>query len=134
MHGLQDQITAVPLSSFGTPYTPTPGAVDPTVDMTTAVREQVNGLSGESYFTVLADLLRTNPPVAADAPLIDTLAALGIVAGQSLDVDSLDPQVREAIAAAPGPAQRMIMSGADDAVAAGTLAYAQRLAVFDPSR
>ena len=123
VHGLQDQITAVPLSSFGTPYTPTPGAVDPTVDMTTAVREQVNGLSGESYFTVLADLLRTNPPVAADAPLIDTLAALGIVAGQSLDVDSLDPQVREAIAAAPGPAQRTIMSGADDAVAAGTLAY-----------
>lgn len=122
VHRLQDQITAAPLSSFGTSYTPAPGAVDSVVDMKTAVREQVNGLDGVSYFTLLADLLTTNPPAAADAPMIDALAALGIEAGQAFDADALDPQKRDAITAAPGSAQRTIMAGADDAVAAGTFA------------
>ena len=35
-------MSVVPLSSYGKPYTPPPGTVDPSIDMKTAVREQVN--------------------------------------------------------------------------------------------
>src|SRR5574337_777996 len=49
VHALQDQVTVVPLSAYGKPYTPPPGAVDPGVDMKTAVREQVDALDGVSY-------------------------------------------------------------------------------------
>ena len=41
VHALQDQMSAVPLSSYGKPYKPEPGTVDPNVDMKTAVRDQV---------------------------------------------------------------------------------------------
>ncbi len=121
VHALQDQITAVPLSSFGKPYTPAPGFVDPAVDMRTAVREQVNSLDGAAYFSVLADLLKTNPPVAADAPMVEKLAKLGIVAGRNFEPGKLDTTVAAAISAAPTPAQETIMAGDRDAVAAGIL-------------
>src|SRR6478752_1645211 len=42
VHELQDQCKLVPLSSYGKPYTPPEGKVDPSIDMKTAVREQVN--------------------------------------------------------------------------------------------
>jgi len=35
---------AVPLGSYGKPDKPEPGAVDPNIDMKTAVREQVHKL------------------------------------------------------------------------------------------
>ena len=36
VHALQDKFTVVPLSAYGKPYTPPPGAVDPAFDMKTA--------------------------------------------------------------------------------------------------
>ena len=42
VHALQDECKLVPLSAYGKPYTPPPGKVDPSIDMKTAVREQVN--------------------------------------------------------------------------------------------
>ena len=36
--------------------------------MKMAVRDQVNGLDAVAYFTLLAQLMKTNPPSAADAP------------------------------------------------------------------
>ncbi len=119
VHALQDQITAVPLSSYGKPYTAPPGVADPAVDTKTAVREQVNALSGADYFRTLADLLKTNPPTAADAPMVATLAKLGIVPGQDFDPAKLDPAVASALAAAPKPAQGTIMAWAKDGIAAG---------------
>ncbi|SCX01503.1 Uncharacterized conserved protein [Mycolicibacterium fluoranthenivorans] len=119
VHALQDQITAVPLSAYGKPYTAAPGVVDPAVDTKIAVREQVNALSGADYFRTFADLLKTNPPTAADAPTVQTLAKLGIVPGQAFDATKLDPGVASAIADAPKAAQGKIMAWAKDGIAAG---------------
>ena len=52
---MQDEIKLVPLSSYGKPTTPPPGKVDPSIDMKTPVRDQVNALSAEEYFTLLAN-------------------------------------------------------------------------------
>ena len=54
VHSFQDQCQLVPLSSYGKPYTPAEGKVDPTIDMKTAVREQVNRMDAREYFTLLA--------------------------------------------------------------------------------
>ena len=53
VHALQDQVSVVPLSSYGKPYTPEPGKVDAAIDMKTAVREQVNAMDGDAYFKLL---------------------------------------------------------------------------------
>ena len=63
-------------------YTPPPGKVDPSIDMKTAVREQVNRMDAVEYFTLLCELMKTNPPAAADAPVLARMARIGLVAGQ----------------------------------------------------
>ena len=55
VHKLQDEFKLVPLSSYGKPYTPPAGTVDPSIDMKTAVREQVNRMDAVAYFTLLCE-------------------------------------------------------------------------------
>jgi len=109
VHALQDQVSAVPLSAYGKPYTPPPGKVDPAIDMKEP-REQVNAMDGAAYFKLFAELLKTNPPAADDAPMVAKLAKLGIVPGQDFDATKLDAAVAKGIAAAPKPAQDLISS------------------------
>jgi len=90
VHALQDQFTLVPLSSYGKPFTPPAGTIDPSIDMKTAVREQVNRMDPVSYFTLLAQLMKANPPAAADAPELAKLAKIGLVAGKDFDASKLD--------------------------------------------
>lgn len=90
VHALQDQCKLVPLSSWGKDYTPLPGKVDPAIDMKTAVRDQVNRLSAVEYFTLLAELMKANPPAAADAPALARFARIGLVPGQSYDAGKLN--------------------------------------------
>lgn len=89
VHKLQDECKLVPLSSYGKPYTPPPGKVDPSIDMKTAVRAQVNSMDAIAYFTLLCKLMKDNPPAAADAPQLAKFARIGIVPGQDFDASKL---------------------------------------------
>jgi hypothetical protein len=109
VHAMQDEISIVPLSAYGKPYTPPAGNVDPGIDMNTPVREQVNALSAEAYFKLLATLMKDNPPAKADAPMIAKMKKIGIVAGKDFDINKLEPAVVKAVQAVPKPAQEKIM-------------------------
>ncbi|MCK1302080.1 DUF1254 domain-containing protein [Bradyrhizobium sp. 24] len=89
VHKLQDEFKLVPLSAYGKPYTPPPGTVDPSIDMKTAVREQVNRMDAVAYFTLLCKLMKDNPASAADAPQLAKFAKIGIVPGQDFDTSKL---------------------------------------------
>ncbi len=91
VHKIQDEVKLYPLSFYGKDYTPPAGKVDPSIDMKTAVRDQVNKMDAVEYFTLLADLLKTNPPTEADAPMVEKLAQIGIVPGQDFDKSKFDP-------------------------------------------
>jgi len=108
VHALQDKVTVVPLSSYGKPYSAPAGTVDPKIDMKTAVREQVNAMDATAYYTLFAQLLKTNPPAAEDAPMVAKLAKLGIVPGQDFDPAKLDPAVLKGLNAGIKPAQGKI--------------------------
>jgi hypothetical protein len=90
VHVLQDQCQIVPLSAYGKSYTPPAGTVDPSIDMKTAVRAQVNAMDAKAYFTLLAQLMKTNPPAVADAPMIAKMAQIGLVPGQDFDAAKFD--------------------------------------------
>jgi hypothetical protein len=75
VHKLQDEMSLVPLSAYGKTYTPPPGKVDPSIDMKTAPRDQVNKLDAAAYFKLLATLLKDNPPAKEDAPMVARLLA-----------------------------------------------------------
>lgn len=105
-HAIMDQYQLTPLSAYGRPYTPPAGKVDPSIDMKTAVREQVHMLDAVAYFTLLAKLLKDNPPAAADAPLLAKLAQIGLTPGQDFDASKLPADAAKAI---PQTAQKQIM-------------------------
>ncbi|CUT11329.1 putative exported protein [Bradyrhizobium sp.] len=89
VHKLQDEFKLAPLSAYGKPYTPPAGTVDQSLDMKTAVREQVNRMGAVAYFTLLCELMKSNPPTTADAPQIAKFARIGIVPGQDFDASKL---------------------------------------------
>jgi hypothetical protein len=102
VNDIQDRFELVPLSARGKPYTPPAGIVDPDFDMKTAVRAQINGMDIYTYFNYLARLLKTNPPKAEDAAMVEKLARIGLVPGQDFDpstLGGLDTQTVESIPA-----------------------------------
>ncbi|MBS7538878.1 DUF1254 domain-containing protein [Ancylobacter lacus] len=90
VHALQDQFRLFPLSALGKDYIPPAGKVDLSIDMKTPVRDQVNALSAADYFTLLAELMKTNPPALKDAPALERFKGIGLVPGQSFDAKALD--------------------------------------------
>jgi hypothetical protein len=90
VHELQDQCKLVPLSSYGKTYTPPEGRVDPSVDTKIAVRDQVNQMDAKAYFTLLAQLMKTNLPAEADGPAVARFAKIGLVPGQDFDASKLN--------------------------------------------
>jgi len=119
VHALQDKISVVPLSSYGKAYSPPEGVVDPSVDRKTAVREQVNAMDAATYFKLFAQLLKTNPPSADDAPMVAKLAKIGIVPGQDFDASKLDPATAKGLGLVPKPAQDKISSWLKESIVAG---------------
>lgn len=97
VHEIQDDCRLVPLSAYGKSYTAPPAKVDPSVDMKTAVRDQVNRMDAREYFTLLAQLMKTNPPPAADAPALAKFARIGLVAGQDFDAGKLNTELAKRI-------------------------------------
>jgi hypothetical protein len=110
VHEIQDELKLVPLSAWGKAYTPPSGTVDPSVDMKTPVRDQVNALDATAYFNRLAALMKDNPPAAADAPMVAKMAKIGIVPGETFDPAKLGPAAAKAIAGVPKSAFEKIMA------------------------
>ena len=110
VHAMQDQISIVPLSAYGKVYKPAAGKVDPSIDMKTAVRDQVHKLDAGTYFKLLATLMKKNPPTKADAPMVEKMKKIGIIPGKDFDVTRLNPLVVKGIEGAPKVAQAKIMS------------------------
>jgi hypothetical protein len=110
VHAMQNELSIVPLSAYGKPYTPPAGKVDPAIDMKTPVRDQVNALSAESYFKLLAQLMKNNPPSADDGAMVAKMARLGIVPGKDFDMSKLDPTISRALQNVPKAAFEKIMA------------------------
>ena len=110
VHALQDKFSVVPLSAYGKPYTPPEGKIDANIDMKTGVRDQVHAMDAAAYFKLFAELLKTNPPAAVDAPMVAKLAKMGIVPGQDFDMGKVDAPVAKALQDAPRIAQEKIMA------------------------
>jgi hypothetical protein len=109
VHALQAQLSLVPLSAYGTKYTPPAGTVNPGYEFKGSVRDNVDAMSANDYFSLFADLMKTNPPVLPqDAAIVAEMAKIGIVPGQSFDASKLDAATRQAIDAAPKSAQAKV--------------------------
>ncbi len=110
VHDIQDHYSLVPLSSYGKPYTPPVGMVDPNIDMKTPVRQQVNHMDAKTFFNRLTKLMVNNPPSVLDEPMIERMAKIGIIPGKELDFTKLDPRIAKSLEIAPKLALEEIMA------------------------
>ena len=97
VHAIQNGYKLVPLSAFGKPYSPPQGTVDPDIDMKAAPVETLQKMTSASFFDALAQLLKSNPPPASDAPVLAKLATIGVVPGEKFDPSKLDPAVAKGL-------------------------------------
>jgi hypothetical protein len=97
VHALQDQLKLLPLSAWGTDYSP-PEEVQlkPAVEES-PVGTQVMTMPAETYFSRLNALLVDNPPEPDDPPFMGQIATLGVEPGARFDISRFSPAVRTAI-------------------------------------
>lgn len=92
VHKVQDALSLQPLSNWSTKvaYTPVPVAVDPTIDMKTPPKAQVDAMKGLAYFSLAAELLNANPPHLTDWSIVARMRRIGIVPGQPFNTAAVD--------------------------------------------
>jgi hypothetical protein len=99
VNALQAKVKLTPLSAWGKPYEPPADVpVRSDVDMKAAPADVVEKMDAAAYFGRLAALMKTNPPAAADAPMLTTLATLGILPGEQFDLNKNGSETAKAIA------------------------------------
>ncbi|MGB6922835.1 MAG: DUF1254 domain-containing protein [Methyloceanibacter sp.] len=108
VHKIQDGYKITPLSQWGkTPETPTV-KIDPSVDMKTPPKLQVDTMPAGKFFAYAAELLKLHPPHITDQPIVARMQRIGIEPDKSFDFDSLDPAVKTALETVPEAAQKLM--------------------------
>jgi len=108
VHRIQAGYKVTPLSQWGKTPKPVEMKIDPTVDMTTPPKTQVDTMPADKFFTYAAELLKVNPPHFTDEPIIAQLKKIGIEPGKSFDMAKLDPAIRNAVTRAPDEGQKLM--------------------------
>jgi hypothetical protein len=108
VHKIQAGYKISPLSDWGKTARPLEVKIDPTIDMKTPPKIQVDTMPADKFFAYAAELLKVNPPHITDEPIIAQMRKIGIEPGKSLDLAKLDPAIRNALNGAPEDGQKLM--------------------------
>jgi hypothetical protein len=108
VHKIQAGYKVTMLSDWGKTPRPVEVKIDPSVDMKTPPKVQVDTMAAGKYFAYAAELLKVEPPHITDEPILARMKKIGIEPGKSFDISKLDPVVQKAIESAPQEAQRLM--------------------------
>jgi hypothetical protein len=110
VHKIQAGYKITPLSEWGKPAKPVEATLDPSVDMKTPPKIQVDSMPAGQYFAYACELLKVNPPHLTDEPIIDRMKRIGIELGKSFDIERVDSAIRDALRSVPEQAQKLMAS------------------------
>jgi hypothetical protein len=110
VHKIQAGYKITSLSQWGKPAQPVEVKIDPSVDMTTPPKTQIDTMPTGKFFAYAAELLKVNPPHITDQPIIAQLKRIGFEPGRSFDLEKAEPAVRKGLETAPGEAQQLMAS------------------------
>ena len=116
VNALQAQYKITPLSAWGKPYTPSTPPVnpDPGFSMTDKPQSVILDMGTGGYFNLIAKLMGgAAPPAAEDAPILASMAKIGIVPGKPFEMNNLDPAVQAALKDIPQSALKKIEGNKD---------------------
>src|SRR6201999_442647 len=108
VHKIQAGYKVTPLSDWGKTPKPVETKIDPSVDMKTPPKVQVDTMAAGKYFAYAAELLKLHPPHITDEPILARMKKIGIEVGKSFDISKLDPAVQKALESAPEAGQKLM--------------------------
>jgi hypothetical protein len=108
VHKIQAGYKVTPLSELGKAAKPVEVRIDPTVDMKTPPKTQIDTMPADKFFAYAAELLKVNPPHITDEPIIAQLKKIGIEPGKSFDMTKVDPAIRNAMTNAPEEGRKLM--------------------------
>jgi len=97
VHKIQAGYKIALLSVFGRSSAPSEVKIDPSVDMKTPPKVQVDTMTPGIFFAYAAELLKVNPPHITDEPIIAQMKKIGIEVGKSFDIGKLDPRIQRGL-------------------------------------
>jgi hypothetical protein len=108
VHKIQAGYKVTPLSEWGKTTKPVQAKIDPSIDMKTPPKTQVDTMAASQYFAYAAELLKRHPPHDTDQPIIAQMKKIGIEPGKSFEMAKLDPTVQKALQDVPEEAQKLM--------------------------
>jgi hypothetical protein len=108
VHQIQAGLKITPLSGWEKPQQPVLGQVDPSIDMKTPPKLQVDRMAAGEYFAYAAEIMKLQPPHITDQPILARMARIGIERGKSFDIDEVDPTIKQPLENAPKDAQALM--------------------------
>jgi hypothetical protein len=108
VHKIQAGYKVTLLSQWGKSPTAPKVKIDPSIDMKTPPKVQVDTMSGEKYFAYAMELLKLHPPHITDEPIMARMMRIGLEPGRDFDFDQLKPEVKDALESAPKAAQQLM--------------------------
>jgi hypothetical protein len=105
---IQAGFKITPLSRWGKTPEPVHVKIDPTVDMKTPPKIQVDTMPAGKYFAYATELMKLQPPHITDEPIIALMKRIGIERGKSFNIAKVDPVVEKALESVPKDAQELM--------------------------
>src|SRR5260370_20975230 len=108
VHQIQAGYKITPLSQWGKAPEAIQFKNDPTIDMKTPPKIQVETMPAGKYFAYAAELMKLQPPHITDQPILAQMERIGIEPGKSFDLDKVDPAVKKGLEPAPKGAPELL--------------------------
>ncbi len=108
VHKIQAGYKITPLSQWGKAPAAAEAKPDPSVDMKTPPKVQVDTMPAGRFFATAAEILKLQPPHITDQPILARMKRIGIEPGKSFDIDTLDPAIKQGLDSAPADAQKLM--------------------------
>jgi hypothetical protein len=105
---VQAGFKVTPLSEWGRTPKPPEVKIDPSVDMKTPPKTQVDTMPAGKYFAYAAELMKVSPPHVTDEPILAQMRRIGIEPGKSFDIEKVSPAVKKGLETAPTAAQKLM--------------------------
>ena len=108
VHKIQAGYKITPLSQWGKTPEPASVKIDPSIDMKTPPKIQVDTMAARKFFAIGAEILKVQPPHITDEPILARMKRIGFEQGKSFDIDALDPTVKKTLESVPEDAQALM--------------------------
>jgi hypothetical protein len=108
VHKIQAALKITPLSEWGKTPTAPETKIDPSIDMKTPPKVQVDSMTAAQFFATAAEVMKLQPPHITDQPIIARMKRIGIEPGKSFDLSKLDPAIGRGLADVPQAALQLM--------------------------